>query len=280
MSFRFKYLHSYLLFLALTLSLVSNAQLSDWETGNIQVQEQDTSFVNELLKKAQELRLTNSDSALIVAEKAFELSEYLDYADGAAEALKNLGVVQFDIGNYYLADQYFKRALEIYEQIGDLIGISNIQNNLGSVYQTLGDQSVAIEYFNKSIENGKNANDPMRVSIAVLNKAVAYSYDETKLDKAIEHFKESDEIFREIHYTYGSAVAEINLGEILLKYNKPNEAIPFLNDALLKFKEVGVDPATPFNMLGQAYFNLNEFSKAEDYYSQALHSSIEKRIKK
>lgn len=273
MFFNNKRLCIQLLIITLTYSITISAQLSDWESGSVTIQDTDTLYVNKLLKKADELRSTYPDSAISIAERALQLSEELEYTRGKAVALKSLGLVEDIRNNYFQAEQYYKKSLELFAQNGDYSGISNIQSNLGSIYQTLGDDQTAEEYFKKSIANAQNANDPLRISTAVLNLGTVYSNDEKTFDLAIDNYKESLEIFDEIDYTLGSAVANINIGELLIIQDKPKEALPFLDIALNRFKEVGIDPATPLNYLGQAYLNLNDLENAEDYYQQALASA-------
>ncbi|MEJ2163724.1 MAG: adenylate/guanylate cyclase domain-containing protein, partial [Robiginitalea sp.] len=122
-------------------------------------------------------------------------------------------------------------------------------------------------------------NDPLRLGTAYVNIGTVYSNDEVTYDLAIENYQKSIPYFKDIEYTLGIAVANVNLGDLNLRRDNPEGALPFLNDALASFQEIGIDPATPLNFLGQAYLRMNQFSKAADFYQQALTSSVEKGSK-
>ena len=75
------------------------------------------------------------------------------------------------------------------------------------------------------------------------------------------------------------SVVNYNIGEIYLLKGQPQEALPFLTEALEGWRQVGFDPATPLNLLGRAYFNMGQYERAYDYYEEALTSASENDTK-
>ncbi|MDM9632666.1 adenylate/guanylate cyclase domain-containing protein [Robiginitalea sp. M39] len=239
----------------------------------MKVQDPDTNYVRKLLEKASELRFRNSDSSLVFSRKAVEISEELDYVDGLAEGLKAIGLVESDRGNFFMADDYFKRSLSIYEHSGDTLGMSNLLNNLGSVYQTQGYAPKALDYFIRSLRYAQIVEDPLRIGTAYVNLGTIYTNDKSTYDQAIENYKKALPFFDQIDYSIGLAVGKINIGEMYLKKDNPEASLLFLKGSLEAFQELGLDPSTPLNFLGEAHFKLEDYKKAEEYYRQGLDSA-------
>ncbi|MBC2839544.1 adenylate/guanylate cyclase domain-containing protein [Robiginitalea sp. SC105] len=223
--------------------------------------------------------LTNPDSSITLAIRALDLSNVIDYEIGKAKGFKSIGVVNYYRSNFSEALDYFNRSLLVYEKENDTLGISNIQSNIGSVYQTTGDDPNALKLFMESLRNAEIVNDSLRIGTAYVNIGTVYKNDDLTYDQAIENFDKSIRYFEGINYGRGLASAYVNIGELFLAQEDPESALPYLNDALERFREVGFDPATPLNLIGAAYLKMEDFANAEDFYRQALASSVEKETK-
>lgn len=239
----------------------------------------DTNEVSALLKRSEDFRFTAPDSALVLAQQAIALASQKGYLAGEAEGYKLVGLVQSDRNSFTEALEQFTRSLQVYQQARDTNGISSIQNNIGSVYQTTGNDPKALEYFFESLKNAEIVKDAKRIGTAYVNIGTVYSNDALTYEQAIENYRKSIPYFESVDYALGLAVANVNIGELYLKENRPEPSLPFLNDALEGFREIGIDPATPLNMLGEAYLKLADYPRAEAYYQQALASSKEKGTK-
>ena len=245
----------------------------------------DTSEINALLKKSENFRYPNPDSAVILARQAIELSNEVDYEVGKALGFKMLGLVYSDRTQFSEALEYFNFALIVYQEEKDTLGISSIQNNIGAVYNTSGNSLKALDLYFESLRNAESAKDSkaksLRVGTAYFNIGSVYVNDKLTYDQAIENYQKSIPYFEEIYeeYPLGLAAANVGIGETFIKEGQFASSLPYLNDALRDFLKVGIDPATPLNLLGQAYLNMNDLSKSQDYYQQALASSQEKGTK-
>ncbi|MDM9632258.1 adenylate/guanylate cyclase domain-containing protein [Robiginitalea aurantiaca] len=253
----------------------------------------DSTEVNALLNQSEGQRFSNPDSSIILARQAIELSEDINFEVGKARGFKNIGLVYGDKNDFGDALDYFNRSLAVYKKELDTAGISAIQNNIGSVHQTMGDNPKALQFFMQSLRNAEVVQDPLRIGTAFVNLGTVYSNDDLTLDQANENFRKSIPFFEEIDYVLGLAVANVNIGEVFLKqaeiHNKKSEtlleqekarlSIPYLEDALDGFREVGIDPATPLNLLGLAYLRMGQLESSQDYYQQGLSSALEKGTK-
>ena len=245
---------------------------SDPLQGKVQT---DSAEVDGLLEKSEQLRNTQPDSSILFSRRAIELSDDIPYESAKALGFKNIGIVYYDKGEYQNALDYFTRSLRIFEIEKDTSGISNLQNNIGSVYNSIGDYPNALEFFIKSLRNAEVVKDSLRIGTALLNIGTAYSEDEETYSDAIENYRRSIDIFEDIGYVPGVAVANINFGEWYLKTERPQEAIPYLERALKVFRDNGVDPSPPLNFLGKAHYGLKQYNLAEQFHEEAMAAAKE-----
>ena len=276
MSSLIKNIQALLLLFIFTYSVVINAQVSQWESGKIEVQKRDTSDVDELLKKANQLRYSNPDSSLILAEEAIELAQKLVYYEGEALGLKTIGIVKYDSGNFLEAEINFKKSMEIFKSSGDIRGLSNLQNNIGSVYRTVGDYPKALDYFINSLRNAQVVKDSQRIGTVYVNMGSVYSEDEETYPQAIENYRNAIDIFENIGYDEGVAYATINFGEWNLNTDNPEEAITYLERTLEIFRKYEVDPSPVLNFLGEAHLKLKQYDEAQKLHNEALAAAQEK----
>ena len=238
--------------------------------------EADTVRIRSLLKQSEDFRSINPDSSILFAQRAVELSGDVSYDYGKAEGFKYIGNINFDRGNLQNALDYYNRALKVYETMADTSGISNLQSNLGSVYANLGDNPKALDFFIKSLRNAQSLSDTLRIGTAYMNLGTVYQDDASTRQQAIESYQLAIDMFKKIDYKLGVAGTSLNFGQWYVDQDKPNEAIPYLQDALVGFKELGFYEAYTLNALGQAYFDLGRYQVAEGYYQQALAQAAEK----
>ena len=236
----------------------------------------DTVRIRSLLEQSESVRSINPDSSILFAQRAVELSGDVGYDNGKALGFKNIGNVNFDRGNLQDALDYYNRALKVYETMSDTLGISNLQSNLGSVYANLGDAPKALDFYIKSLRNAQSLSDTLRIGTAYMNLGTVYQEDATTQQQAIESYQLAIEMFEKIDYKLGVAGTSLNFGQWYVDQGKPIEAIPYLQNALEGFKELGFYEAYTLNVLGQAYFELGRYQVAEGYYQQALAQAAEK----
>jgi tetratricopeptide (TPR) repeat protein len=242
----------------------------------------DTARIRELLKRSGELRQSNHDSSVALAIQAIELSEEGNYELGKAEGFTNIGLVRDDKGDFDEALRNFNLALTIYKKEADTTGISRVQNNIGSVYQTVGDNPKALDFFINSLRNGEIVNDPVRIGTAYVNIGTVYSNDENTYDQAIENYQKSIDYWNQLdpeNSLWPLSVVNYNIGEIYILKEQPEESLPYLNEALEGWREIGFDPATPLSLLGRAYLNMKQYERAFEYYQEGLSSALENDTK-
>ena len=248
-------------------------------------QQVDTARIQAMLEEAESLRFNMiADSAIALAQEAIRLSDDAGYEVGKAEGFSTIGGVYYDQSNFEQAQVFFNRALSVYEKEADTTGISRIQNSLGTMYSDLGDYPMALEYYLKSLRNGQRMSDTIRIATAYMNLGTVYQEDESTYPQAKESYQEAIDMFGKKNYKIGVAGTQLNFGDWYVEVGEGNlereqkaqaikdfqEAIPYLEDALEGFREVGYYPAYPLNSLGRAYFGLGQYDTALRYYGEAL----------
>jgi signal transduction histidine kinase/Tfp pilus assembly protein PilF len=127
-------------------------------------------YVNALNRLAMLLYEKNIDSTFYYTKKAREISDRLQYAQGTADALNNLGVIYDIKGDVQLALRYYDEANNSYEALHDSSNIVQTLMNIASVYQESGKDEKAIAEYRKALTLGR---DLTRDSILSL---VSYNY--------------------------------------------------------------------------------------------------------
>tara|TARA_R110002012_G_scaffold321191_3_gene547984 strand:+ start:30667 stop:32631 length:1965 start_codon:yes stop_codon:yes gene_type:complete len=236
----------------------------------IHLKENDTTAVNHLLEISALLYRSDPDSSLSYSKKAIILGEKINFKSGTAYAYKNAGLAHYFKGEYSDVLIFWKKSLEIFEEIDDKTGISNLLNNLGAVYQTKGDDPKALDYFIKSLKIGQQIQDSSRIGTAYLNIGTVYSNQKNTFKEAFEAYLHSKAIFKGLAYDEGVGTASINLAELYLKTDEPNEALPELNEAIISFKKSGANLSPSYNLMGLAFDMLGDLQKAEIYQKEAI----------
>ena len=125
------------------------------------------------------------------AEESKTLSEKLNYKKGVANALKRIGTIYGEQGNYPKAISYFLNAIKFYESIKDEHGIFMCQNQLALTYNFSGDKNTALDILLKcriGIDNGTLYNNlatlyfenkDYNLSLKFWNEALKYYKDKS-----------------------------------------------------------------------------------------------------
>lgn len=229
----------------------------------------DTTKIKNLLDQFDDLRGSNPDSAILISRRAIELSDDVGYEVGKALGFKNIGNIYYDQGDLEKALDFFGRSLRVYEKESDTIGISNLQSNLGSVYADLGNNPEALDFYIKSLRNAQIVRDTLRMGTAYMNLGTVYQLDSITWPQAINNYRKAIEMFEAIDYKLGVAGSQLNFGEWYIDTGQPSEAIPYLEDALSTFGELGFYEAYPLNALGEAHYKMGDYRKALEYLELA-----------
>ncbi|MBL7990558.1 MAG: tetratricopeptide repeat protein [Candidatus Kapabacteria bacterium] len=177
-------------------------------------------------------------AALAYQEQAVRLNDSLHDQTNMAFALNSLGLIYNDQGNYRLALENFLKALKIREANGDKRGRQITIGNIGMVYQQQGDLAAAQQYFFKSLGLAEEINDQRGMSIVLANIGGVY-FQQGQYDLALDYNTRALQIAEAIGYNSNAAFVLHKTGLVLTKQGKVREA--------LKYQERAFQTATKAN---------------------------------
>ena len=94
----------------------------------------DTARINAMLKESTGLFKTDPNKAIEIALQAKEQADKIDFKQGAAYALKNVGLGYYYQGKYVETLDYWEQSLKMFEELKDDLGIANLLNNISGQF--------------------------------------------------------------------------------------------------------------------------------------------------
>ena len=231
----------------------------------------DTNQVNTLNKLAKEYQKINTDTLLIYAKQALNLSEKLSYKKGMSKSYNNIGIFHYYKSSYDTALVYYHKALEIDKENDDKYGMAKRYNNISMILQNQGSYNKAIEYYIKALKIDKVLGNKKGMSKSYNGIAINYCYKGSN-DTAIEYFYKAAKISEEIGDKYGISNCYNNLGIVHSNQGSYDKAIEYYLKAL-KLKEQINDKrgiTLTYNSIGIVYWNQGFYEKAIEYFLKSL----------
>ena len=173
--------------------------------------------------------------ALNIEEKFKNKKRIADLFDG-------MGSIYYYMEKYEKSKQYSLQALKIYELLHDTLSIAKVYNHLGAL--------------NCSREYCENRNDNQK------------QYD---FKIALNHYQKALKLYASIHDTAGIANIQLNIGAVLNKQNKPNDAIVHIYKALNFYEKTGNwnGESETYFILGRSYCVMKLYNKSADAYKKS-----------
>ena len=133
----------------ITLFISAGAQHKKSDTLLVALQKAntDTNKFVALITLSRHYYLSYPDSAIIFAQKAFDVAEKNNWVNDKGFALMRMADAYSNMGDYLKAMQYYLKASRAYESINDLFGMQRVNNNTGSTYLQKEEYKKALTYF-------------------------------------------------------------------------------------------------------------------------------------
>ena len=218
--------------------------------------------------------------ALAIKEQVYQ--EDPNHPD-IASTLNNLGNAWSDLGDAKQAVSFLERALAIYEQVyhetPNHPDIARTLNNLGEVWRGLGEARKAVSFLERASAIYKQSyqetpNHP-HIARSLHNLGAAWR-DLGEARKAVSFYERALAIYEQVYQETPNhpdiARTLNNLGNAW----DGRQAVSYYQRALAIYEQVyhetpnHPDIARTLNNLGNAYSALGDYSKALEYYQQAL----------
>jgi len=219
---------------------------------------EDSSKVSALRQLAEYYIGPDTDSALLLAKTALDLSQKINYDQGKIESLFTMGKVFAFIGNYSRGLELYLQSLEISERVKNAEWIAYNLSRIGEIYNDQSDYQQALKYFSRcrSIAEKKGLTN---ILAGVLLRIGLVYENQGRIDSAAFYVEHSYELASHSSDNYLLAKIEYSLGNLHYKKGELQKAMGFfrmaiaLSDKLADYATVssaGIGISSVFNKLG------------------------------
>ena len=240
----------------------------------------DSIKVDALIAISGNYRSSSTETALDYANQAKELAEKIKYPKGIGYALKAIGLVYNQTGDYVSALQAWKEALSIFEANGIKVGASNMLNNIGVIYYNKSMEDTAQEYYLRSLKVAEEINDTLRIATALSNVGGVYSNKKATYEKSMEYHRKALQLSMAILDSNLIGNCNANIGELYVSMQKADSEKLYLLDSALVYlitarNYYAGSENLPYalNTIGRVYKRKKDYDKSEEYYVQGLNEA-------
>ena len=229
----------------------------------------DTAAVNNLLQQSKGHFSDNPGLAISLANQAKDLAEKLNFGEGTAFALKNVGMGYYYQGKYLEALQNWNESLEAFEQIKDETGEANLLNNIAAIYAQQGDDEKGLEYSLKSLAISEKLKDKLRILSALNTVGSIYYNKKATWDKALNYLLQALPYCEQLGDNDALGTISENIGEIYFEKNDYANAVNYFEKSI---KALGNSPNSSFAYtgIGKVYLQKGDVTTALSYNNKAL----------
>ncbi|MFO7822767.1 MAG: tetratricopeptide repeat protein [Cyclobacterium sp.] len=208
--------------------------------------------------------------ALKAYSEAMRLHTSLNNSLGAAKALSNMALIQYNLSDFISAIQSHEEAISRFEFIDHLQGVYYNLSNLGVVYLSLADYPKALEVFLNALRLMPEEEKLLQANLAT-NIGLVYK-NTGELDTAMNYQQKAYEWFEKAGNQQGKANALGNMGIILNEMMEPEQALGYFKKSLSINQEIGNHRriGSDLTNLGKVYLNLGKYEAAYRAHSQAI----------
>jgi len=261
-------------------------------TALIKKDKDDTNKVIHLNNLAWGLMINNTDTAIILGNRAALLAEKLcnspipeianEGKKGVAVSLGNLGVFYTLKANYPKALEYYLKALKVNEELVNQsaskdrkdkmkIGIAKLMGNIGIVYYEQKNYQKALDYYLKALKINEVSGNKTGIALNLGNIGLIYS-EQTDYDKALEYYFRALKINEELGKKNAIAIRLGNIGTAYKALGDHKKALEYYTKALKIGEELGDKKgiASRLGNIGILYIATGKYASAHAFLNRAL----------
>lgn len=277
----------------------------------------DTAYVRQLNERA--LRLLDEgrlDSAAVMIEEVFNLSELLNDREGEAFAAANLGryydlrglpdssvtalekkldrykgtekytrignlvaTAHHQLGNYQQSLDLYREMLEVAKQQNDTTMQIGITQNMGNSYGSLGDIPSAVDSYLSSLEMAEAQQDTLIIAV-VLDNLASINVDEGNYELAEDYLFRALNLNRQIDNRQNQITNHMSLGILYKEWEKYDAALEHYQRVLEIAEETGnvISRIQAIYNLGVLYTQMGDTDTALESFQESLQLSEENNI--
>lgn len=231
----------------------------------------DTERVIKMLERADSFKRLNSDSMKLYSEKAFNLSQQINYGRGKALAQVSIASAIYNSGDNPAAKRICLKAIDDLRAVGTFSELGNANNLLGLIYMSEGKYVVADSAYHEALKAFSAAGDEMGKAKIHHNLGVIAFY-QNQMEESVSYYLDAIRESEKAGDNAFTAVVTTNLGLVFSSQKEYGRAILYLRKALTLYagtKDLK-GKAKTLTGLGTAFFNQASYDSSLLYHSNAL----------
>lgn len=271
------------LFFFLLLSLGLYAQESaviDSLKTRIKAAKTDSALSYEYDVIASEYSNINPDSGIVYANKSLASAKKIKKYEYQVDALKTLGVIYREKGEYNASLDRLHTALSI-AQDHNLSGhyLEKIYSSLNLSFTEQGNYTAGIEYGFKALHEIEKKGDTLAMALANNNLANTY-FQIKQYSKAMKHYTIALKYAEAIKHLYGQSLLAGNMGSVYYEMQKMDSAKMFYDKGLALTQQINdiAGEGIIYCNLGSYYQKTNDNNKAIEYLFKAEKIFLEMKM--
>jgi tetratricopeptide (TPR) repeat protein len=233
---------------------------------------QDSTKSLALSEIASEYRPTNPDTALILAQKSYEIARKVNFERGIAWALVRIGDVWRRKNNLDSAFANYKAAQLLFDKLpSNNLGKGAAYNGIASVSYSRSEYVTALENFEKALFFRKLTDDKMGISISLNGVGNSY-YGIGNYPTALNYYQQSLKMKEEIKDDVGIGIALNNIAQIYYQQKQYDTAIVYLQKSMVIKERMNDKNGMTYslNNIAGVYFDQQQYDLALQYHLKAL----------
>ena len=218
-----------------------------------------------------QLTLQNLAQSAASHEAALAIWRELNIPYEEAQALINLGFVEYRKGAWQSAISFFLQAQNLLDAKASPFEMGQITITLGQIFIETGLPDAALSNLQQATEYFAQARSPLGVAVVGLEVGKVY-YGEGKYSDAIATLNQTIHEAEKIGEANLAGMCEEFLGQTYIALNEPATALTHFETALRLFTQVSgvMEAARVQARMGQVYALQNKFEDANSQYQKAL----------
>lgn len=209
------------------------------------------------------------EASMEAYNQSIALHRYLKDTIGMAISINGRGVLYRRMKQYDRAIEEYQDALELNEAIDRQSGIGSCYSNIGNTYAEMGQFRQALEYHTKHLDIANASNNQYQMGSALENMG-NMERELGNYSKAMSNFRHSLAIRESLGHLRYIMSTKRQIAELLLKMNRPNEALTWAHESYAIASENKMDDevANCKQTLSRIYKDIGDYKKALSYFEE------------
>jgi tetratricopeptide (TPR) repeat protein len=204
-------------------------------------------------------------------EQILDLARDIEDIEQEVYALGSIGQIKLYLGEYYLAKEYFEKAMVLSQEANYNTGYINSLIALGLVYDYMCRYDSSLNYYIRALEHAEKNESNRGMSVALNNIGIIYARNHD-IEKSLIYYLKALDLYSKIGDSTGVGFACANVALAYGRINKFDKSLKYFDRAIDIYKKDGNDKrlTAVLNSQGEVYMSIGEYLKAYTNFVKCL----------